>query len=173
MPSVLNQKIREEYENHLRSDPNFLMTRFIGLNVEEITALRKRLREKNVKYKVIKNNIFKLALKSREDLKDIPDDILTGPIGVVFGSDEITSAANLLVEFGKEYGFVKIISGVLESTYYNEAQAQSLSKLPGKKELLAIIAAGLNNSSTKITGIVQNVMSSLARAIKAIGEKNG
>ena len=65
------------------------------------------------------------------------------------------------------------MSGVMESSFYDVKAVESLANLPSKEQLLATIAAGLNSPATKIAIGIKEVMASLARAIKAVGEKNG
>ena len=63
MPSVKNQERLSELKTILAEKKNFVVTTYSGLTVEEITALRGQIREQGSKLKVIKNNLFRLALK--------------------------------------------------------------------------------------------------------------
>lgn len=174
MPSLKNKELIEKYNGYLQESSNFLMARYSGLSVSEITNLRAKLHEQGLKFTVIKNNIFKLALQAREDLEDFPyDSTLQGPIGVVFAGEDVPAAAKTLKDYSKENEKFQIMSGVMESKFYDEKGVEALAGLPSKEELLATLAASLNSPATKMAGVMNNIMGSLARAIKAVGEKNG
>jgi len=70
MPSQKKILLKEEYTQLLEENSDFILTRYSGLNVEKISDLRRQILAKGAKYKVIKNNIFKLALKGRDDITD-------------------------------------------------------------------------------------------------------
>jgi large subunit ribosomal protein L10 len=163
MPSQKKIDLKDEYSQLLKENPDFILTRYQGLSVAKLSELRKELHKSNSPFRVVKNNIFKLAIGDREDLKDFPsDNELTGPIGVAFIREEVPAVAKVLKKFSQENDAFKLLSGVMESTYYNEAGIKSLAEMPTRDEALTMIASMMNQ-----------VMSSLARGIKAIGEKNG
>ena len=71
----------------LFADSNSLfITDYQGLNVADITILRKNLRENRIKYLVAKNTLLSRAAKSagREGL----DEYFVGPTAVAFGRDD-------------------------------------------------------------------------------------
>ena len=171
MPAVNKVALKEEYDGFLEESPNFIMTRFTGLDVAQLTDLRSKLHEKGIQYRVVKNRIFKLSLRGRE-VKGFPYDELRGPIGVVFPKEDMPTGAKILKDFAKEHEPFEIMSGVMESNFYDVKAVESLANLPSKEQLLATIAVGLNSPATKIAVGVKEVMASLARAIQAVGEKN-
>lgn len=163
MPSEKKISLKEEYSQLLKENPDFILTRYQGLSVAKLSELRKELHKKNAPYRVVKNNIFKLAIDERGDLKDFPSDKeLTGPIGVAFVREEVPAVAKILKKFSQENEAFKFVSGVMESKYFDEAGMKRIADMPTKDESLTMIASLMNQ-----------VMSSLARGIKAIGEKNG
>jgi len=172
MPSPKKQKLVQDYRDLIEKYPNYIFTRFSGLDVGEMTQLRSELRKEGVEYRVVKNNIFKLALKDREDV-EVPDDVFAGPIGVVFAGEQTPKAAKSLEDLQKELEQIQIFSAVLDAEYFNEERAKAISKLPTREEILGTLARALNGPATDIAGLMQNIMASLARAIKAVGEKNG
>ena len=173
MPSLKNKDLKESYQKLLTDNPEFMLSRYSGLTVSEITQLRKKLREKsNYSFLVIKNNVFKLVLEERKDIKVNWGDILVGPIAVVFAKSKLTSAAKILKDYSKGNQNVKILSGVMDSYFYDQTMMESLANLPSREELLAQVASSLQAPVTKIAGGMKEIMSSLSRAIKAVGEKS-
>ena len=173
MPSAKKITLKESYLDSLEKSPDFIMTRFSGLDVESMTELRAKLREKGIEYKVIKNRIFKLALKEKGLPEGFVEDDLRDPVGVAFTGSDLPAGAKVLKDFGKGKDDFKIMAGVLEAKYYDEKQIEGFANLPSKEQLLATIAAGLNAPATQIAMLMKQIMSSLARGIQEVGKKNG
>ena len=72
----------------------YFITDYQGLNVADLTLLRKELRENNVKYLVAKNTLFRLAAKDAGI--DGLDEHLVGPTAVAFAREETSVAAKKL-----------------------------------------------------------------------------
>lgn len=176
MPSAVKYEKLDELKQILSERSNFVLTTYSGLKVEELSDLRAAIREKDSRLKVVKNRLFHLALKESEVHSSVADEIrddLRGPVAVTFVGEQFPEVAKMLVEYAKKNEKVKIKAGVMDGGFLNEADVKAIATLPSKEELLAIIARGLNAPATKIAIGMKEVIASLARGIKAVGEKNG
>lgn len=174
MPAAEKTELKDEYLSILKSKPNFIVTRYQGLDVAQISVLRRKLREAGGSYKVVKNNVFRLALKESGVANDFPyDSTLQGPNAIAFASDDVPAVAKVLRDFGKENDKLKVVAAVMESTYYDEKGVATIADLPSREQVLAQLAAMLNAPATKIAGTLSNIMASLARGIRSVAEKNG
>lgn len=136
--------------------PVMYLTDFTGLNVKSMTELRQSLRKSGAEYVVVKN---RLAMRVFDDVEDFPDitSSLEGPTGLVFGYDDVVSAAKALSEFAKDHDdrpSFKI--GVLDKQILEPAQIDRLAKLPPRDQLLAELA-----------GALEAPMAALATALEA------
>ncbi|MDH4262650.1 MAG: 50S ribosomal protein L10 [Spirochaetia bacterium] len=173
MPSQKKIELIQQYSQLLKDNPDFILTRYQGINVAKLSELRKELNKTNARYRVVKNNIFKRALSERTDIKDFPaDNVFHGPIGVTFVKEDVTVVAKALKKFSGENENFKMISGVMESRYYDEAAMKSVADMPSRDQSLATLASALNSPARNIASLMNQVMSSLARAINAVAEKN-
>ncbi|MFN3245471.1 MAG: 50S ribosomal protein L10, partial [Leptonema sp. (in: bacteria)] len=107
MPSKRNVKLYEEINEILQKKPNVLITTYNGLTVAQLTELRKKIREKNGTLKVVKNTLFKIALKNSEkhefeEKKDKIEKTIVGPIAVAFAGEELPAIAKIIVEESKK-----------------------------------------------------------------------
>src|SRR5262245_23511434 len=103
-------------------------TDFTGLNVKQMTDLRRRLRKAGVEYVVIKNSLAQRAVQE----VGLPVAKLRGPTGVVIGKDPV-AAAKVLSDFAKEFEQKPSIKGgVLEGNVIDVAQVKKLATLPTK-----------------------------------------
>ncbi|GIX42808.1 MAG: 50S ribosomal protein L10 [Leptospiraceae bacterium] len=177
MPSKRNIQLLEEINKILDEKPNIVMTTYTGLTVEQLTELRNKIREKNGTLKVVKNNLFKIALKNsgkhefEEKSKEIEKTIV-GPIAVAFAGEELPAIAKILVEESKKEEKIQLKGGYFEGKFFDQKEIKNLAGLPTKEELLTIIARGLNTPAQKIAIGINEIMAKLARGIKAVAEKN-
>lgn len=139
---------------------DFIFTEYRGLTVEQITALRSQLREKNCTYKVVKNNFARIAF---EELKkgDVSS-YFVGPTAVALyaGEDEVNSVAKILFEFAKDAPALVIKGALVGGEIYDPAKLEAFSKLPGKKELISMLMSAMQATTSK-----------LARTLKAVADK--
>ena len=176
MPSVKNQERLGELKTILAEKKNFVVTTYSGLTVEEITALRGQIREQGSKLKVIKNNLFRIALKEsgeHDGVLEKLDGQLKGPVAVAFTEENMPALSKLLVKYAKDSEPVDIKAGCMDGDFLSDADVKAIATLPSREELLAVIGRGINTPTTKIATGINQIMSSLARGIKAVGEKNG
>jgi len=173
MPSQKKIDLIQQYSQLLKDNPDFIMTRYQGMNVAALSVLRKELNKKNARYRVVKNNIFKRVLAERTDIKNFPEgNKISGPIAVAFAKEDITGVAKVLKNFSADNEFFKLVSGVMESRYYDESGIKALADLPSKEQSLATLASALNSPARNIAGLMNQIMGSLARGIKAVAAKN-
>ena len=73
MNKVAKKNYIEEMKKNFTANESVMIAQYQGLNVNELDALRKELREKGILFKITKNRITKLALKdtSKKDLENI------------------------------------------------------------------------------------------------------
>ncbi|TGL57229.1 50S ribosomal protein L10 [Leptospira ognonensis] len=165
-----------ELKTRLEKRPNFILASYSGLTVEDMTNLRAQLRKQGSEMKVIKNNLFLRALKESTLHKDKSidfGDIYKGPLAAIFSTEELPAVAKVCKDFAKDKKDLDVKTGYFDGQVLDKKGVESIAGLPSKQELLAQIARGLNAPSTQIASGMNQIIASLARGIKAIGEKNG
>lgn len=149
---------------------DFIFTDYRGLTVEQITALRDQLREKNAEYHIIKNNFARIAFE-RGQFPDVSG-LLVGPTAVAFAKVDSNEVAKVLVDFGKEAP-VKIKGGLVDKAVYSAAQMDAFSKLPGKKQLLSMLMSAMNAPLQNLVYALNGVPTKLVRTLQAVADKKG
>src|ERR1039458_80312 len=109
---VEKQYISTEYLNRLNASPYFIVVDYKGLKVGPITELRKRLNKAGAEMHVVKNSLFRLAVKEA-GVADLGT-TLTGQLAVVTGQRDVSSAAKVVKTFGAEFTKPKIRLGYLK-----------------------------------------------------------
>ncbi|MEX2599404.1 MAG: 50S ribosomal protein L10 [Dehalococcoidia bacterium] len=140
-----------------------IATDFTGLSVNEVTALRKRLRDEQVEYRVVKNRLAAIAAK--DSGVELIQDILEGTSGLVVGYGDPVAAAKALDGYVKETRSRMVIrKGVFEGKVLAPNQITALAALPPKNELIAKLLGQMN---APISGLV-NVLTGPARGLAMV-----
>lgn len=159
-----NRQIKEakvqEIKEKLEKAEAVVLASYQGLNVEEDTELRKKLRETGVEYKVYKNTLVTLAAK--ELGMDGIVQYLEGPISIAISYNDATAPARILNDFAKTHKKLELKAGIVQGTVYDQAKVQELATIPPKEVLIA-----------KLLGSLKAPMSNLVYLLNAIAEKNG
>lgn len=163
------QKLQEIVER-LKLKKNFILTNYSGITVKGLTELRRQLREKGVEYKVVKNNLFKKALKDL-GYADIEDSV-KGPLGIAFSNTDLTEAAKILKNYKKDHEKFSFSLGIMDNVVYDESQVKRIADIPSKEVLISQIMSLINSSARGLATVVNQDIAKVARAIKAVGEKN-
>ncbi|MBO7664888.1 50S ribosomal protein L10 [Candidatus Saccharibacteria bacterium] len=126
-----------------------------GLTVAELQELRKLARESDVKIKVVKNRLLKVAMKEIAAYKDTETTGLTGQLLYAMGADEDFSAAKVLAKFAKTHNKMELIGGFNnEGANLSKEEVVALGALPTKNELIAQVVDTLLSG---INGIVSGL----------------
>ncbi|WEG15054.1 50S ribosomal protein L10 [Pullulanibacillus sp. KACC 23026] len=160
MVSVLEQKkqVVDEITEKLRASQTTVVVDYRGLNVSEVTELRKQLREAGVEFKVYKNTMLRRATAALE-LTGL-DEFLTGPTAVAFSPEDVIAPAKVLHKFAKEHKDLEIKTGVIEGKVATADQISALAELPSREGLLSMLLS-----------VLQAPIRNLALAVKAVAEK--
>jgi large subunit ribosomal protein L10 len=141
------QAIAEE-KKRIESVQDFIFTDYRGLTVEQISRLRKQLREKKASYHIVKNNFARIAFK---DLSYVIDEgIFAGPTAVAYASGEPNEVAKVLFDFAKDVPAVKVKGGMIDRAFMQPKEIEAFSKLPGRNTLLAMFMGALRSPVQKL-----------------------
>ncbi len=147
---IIKQKAEEvnSLAETIKQSKLILLTDYRGINVTDVTELRKNLRNINSEYKVIKNNITRRALKECgiEGL----DEMLLGPTAVVLNKEDYLEPAKIIYEYSKKNEFYKIKAGIIEGKVMTAEEIITLAKLPSRQTLLGMLAGALLGNITKL-----------------------
>ncbi len=145
----------ESITNELKNASSFIFTEYRGLSVEQITALRTKLRENNCTYKVVRNNFARIAFDS---VQIEAKDYLVGPTAVALVDEDANAAAKTLFSFAKEVPALVVKGGFVDGEFYDAKKMEEFSKLPSKKDLIAMFMSTVNATTAKFVRTVQAII---------------
>lgn len=147
-----------------------LVIDYQGLTVAEITELRNKLRPSGTVCKVTKNTLMGIAIQDDENWQPMSE-FLQGSSAFLLVKEDFSSAIKAYQEFQKATKKTELRGGVMDGQTLKEADVKALGDLPSKEQLMAQIAGALNALATKIAVGINEVPSSLARALQAHADK--
>ncbi|MDY3119125.1 MAG: 50S ribosomal protein L10 [Peptoniphilus sp.] len=168
---LLQSKINlvNEIKEKIEQSQSIVLVNNHGLTVEEVTKLRKELRENGVEYKVYKNTMLRRAFDAtgNEGL----DELLVGPTVVAFGIEDAVQPAKILNDFAESNDRLEIKGGVLDGRVVSVDEVKALAKLPSREILIAQLLGGLNAPLQGLVTVLSGNMRGLAVALNRIREK--
>jgi len=143
---VANQKILDqkqlvinEITDKVKNAATFVVFNNNGLNVAELTELRRKLKESGSEVKIYKNTLVKRALKP---LNIELEDEFNGPKAIAFGTDAL-APIKVVNEFAKEHPALEIKVGYTDGEIIDTKKIAALASVPGRQELLTMLAGAL------------------------------
>jgi large subunit ribosomal protein L10 len=161
--------LTKEYVARLNASPFFLVTSFQGLNVGQLTELRKRLFKVGAEFHVVKNSVFKIAAKEA-GIADLGG-TLSGMVAVVTGQKDVSAAAKTLKNYAAEFDKLKVNFGFMGNQRLDQASVLAIADLPSIEVLRGKLLGVLQAPAQKLAALINTPGSQLARVIKAKSEK--
>ena len=143
------EKDAEALRQELAEVPSAILVDFRGLDVAGATDLRRRLRDGESGFRVVKNSV---ALRAIEGLPlgDLSD-AFVGQTAIAYTEGDIVGLAKTLREFAKEYETPSFKAGIVDGAAISAEEFEQLAKLPPRDQL---IAQALYLMNYPITGLV-------------------
>ncbi len=163
------QNISAEYIERLNRSPFFIVVDYQGLKVGPITELRKRLNKAGAEMHVVKNSIFRIAVKEA-GLVDLSG-TLSGQLAVVTGRQDVSTAAKVLKTFSSEFDKPKLKFGYLNNQRLESKELLTLADLPSIEALRSKLLGLLNTPATRLVQLLNTPATQLARVLKAKVDK--
>ena len=160
------QQIQQLKEGFLKSKASFVVN-CIGLNVEEMTKLRKELKKSQGTLQVIKNSLSLIAMEEQTELKKNYSNFMEGPNAFVLAFEDPVQVAKVIQDLSEDSEIFKIKGGFLDSQALNPKEIKTLAQLPPKNVLQAQFLSLLSSPSRQFLRTLKEVPESLARLLSA------
>jgi large subunit ribosomal protein L10 len=160
MSSIIETKkqIVVEIADKLKASKSTVVVDYRGLNVAELTELRKQLREAGIDFKVYKNSMTRRAADAVE-LSGL-NEALTGPNAIAFSNEDVVAPAKIINDFAKKHEALEIKAGVIEGNVASVEDVKALAELPSREGLLSMLLS-----------VLQAPIRNFALATKAVADQ--
>ena len=143
----------EEAKKTFADYNDFIFADYRGMTVEQITQLRRKLREQSAVLKVVKNNFARIAFADMQI--DNVADYLKGPTVVAMVKEDSNEVAKTMFDFTKDAPTLNVKGGFIGKEIYDAAKISEFSKIPGKKTLIAMLMSAINGPARQLAATLQ------------------
>ena len=152
------KQIVAELVEKFKQAPAVVVVDYRGVNVAQITKLRKDLREAGIEYVVVKNTLLTIAAKEAgvEGLAST----FKGVTAIAFASDDVVAPAKIIGKFIKDNKVMEVKGGLLEGEVIDAAAVTALGELPSKEVLLAQVASCFQAPIQRMAYVLEEIRKS-------------
>jgi len=168
MPTEAKRETVAELREALASSRTLIVSEYRGLSVKELAEIRRALRKQDVKYRIVKNRLMRIA--AQDTVGEALGPLLVGPTAIAFGDDESTTAKAVL-DATRPYKIVTITGAVLGDRSISADAVRTLASLPSREVLLARLAGGMQAPMATLAGLLNANIRNLGYALSQVRDQ--
>jgi large subunit ribosomal protein L10 len=163
------QQMVADYVDNMSKSQAIILTDYRGLSVAQLVDLRRRLRDNNGGFQVIKNSLFKLAL-DRAGIA-VATEGIDGTLAASYCFGEVPPVAKTLADFAKESELLQVRGGILGGQFLDAERVQALADLPPREVLLAQLLGTMQGPMSSLVSTITAPLRELAQVLRARSEQ--
>jgi len=164
--------LKDDLKARLGDHRSVVLLKLDKFNVEKANDLRAKLRGEGARMTVVKNRVARLAMQELDMAG--AGDALAGMSALAYGgSDGVASVSRVVSDWTKKNkdGGISVLGGFVEGKKITSAEVEILATLPGRPQLLAMIASAVSAPMQQIASQVNELLVGVARAVDAVRDQ--
>jgi large subunit ribosomal protein L10 len=159
----------ERLEGAFKGADSAILLDYKGLNVPQVTELRRQVRAAKGQYRVVKNTLAKRALKGTEF--EPLSEFFQGTTAIAYTGTDPVALAKTLTTFAKTAPSLTIKAAVVQGRAIQPAEVSDLANLPGKPELYAKLLFLLNAPMVRLVTVLNAAPQALLNVLTQAEKK--
>jgi large subunit ribosomal protein L10 len=168
MPTEAKRETVAALREEIAKSTTMIVSEYRGLTVKEIAEIRRALSKQDVRYRVVKNRLMRIA--ADDSVGEALSPLLIGPTAIAFGNDEARTA-KAVIDATRPYKIVRITGGVLGDKAIDADAVTRLATLPPREVLLAKLAGGMQAPVGTLAGLLAAPLRNLGFALAQVAEQ--
>ncbi len=170
MNKAQKAEIIEEIKENFQNSTAVYLVDYRGINVADISRLRREFRKEGVKYKVYKNTLVSRAIDEIEGYDKLKD-LLVGMTGIVFADENYVVPAKIIRKYYKDTEKFALKGCYIESVFYDGSSLETLASMPTKDEVMSAIVGSVTSPASGIVGVLNAVARDIVSLVDEISKK--
>lgn len=159
-----------DLKDKFKKASSVVFTQYIGMNVADVSKLRKELKDAGAEMKVGKKSLMSMAAKELQ-MPELSDEVMKGAIACIFSYTDPVTGPKTALAFAKTHPQVVFMGGMFEGKILSANDATSLASIPSREVLLATFAGMLQSPLRSFASMLNSPLSSFARATAELAKK--
>lgn len=162
------QKVIDDLVSRFHSVSSVFVVEYQGLKVKEMDVLRKKLRQTNTEFRVVKNTLLEKASLGT-DIEKMKD-LFSGPTAIAICDGESSAAAKVFIDYSEDFPEIKIKGGIFEGEVVDVSRIEQIAKLPSRQELISEFVGLLSAPMGNLVGVLEQARSNIVNVLEGLKE---
>ncbi len=169
MERKAKQKVMEELEEKLKRAGALFLAEYSGMNVAQVSRLRRELDNVGGEFKVAKNTLLKIASTGTQ--AEALQDQFIGPNAIIYSYKDPVGVAKVLAAVSKDMPRLKVKSGLLGKQKLSPQEIMTLATIPPKEVLISKLMGLMLGMPQRLVGALSGTLMQLMLTLTAIKSK--
>ena len=165
MPTQKKTEAVDEFRSRLQGHKLTIAAQYQGITVEQVTQLRRKLRDQKIEFKVYKNTLVRRVLD--ELGLGGAEAFISGPTAWAFSND-LAAPSKIFKEVSKEVKALVMNGGIIEGAVISKQQVESLATLPSREALLGQVAGTMAAPLRNFLGVLNALPRNLVNVLDQV-----
>ena len=161
------QRVIIDLKDKIAKAKSLAIIDYSGTSANDQVKLRGEISKAGGEVLVAKNNLIDIAIG-----KGKLADSLEGMNAIVLSYEDAVAAIKTVFAFHKDEKKLEIKQGFMDDKVLSATEVESLSKLPGKDELISMLINRLQSPATGMVNVLKAGTRDLVYVLKAVVDKN-